>query len=125
MAEKKSEKLRLSESCEHVPFISVLLNDEINFSDMENQMNEKLNNEKTMKHNYEILIQNKSLDLVLKELQVITNKIRHEEEEEKNNDDCRFAAMVIDRLCLVFFSTATLLSTVLTIFTAKNFFRLR
>lgn len=121
----RNPKYRASRICEDVPFISVLLNEEIDLNEMSSQMNENTNHEKTMKHNYEILFTNKSLNLILGELQTITNKIKSDEEDEEKILDCKFAAMVIDRLCLVFFSFATFFCTVLTLFTAKNFFRFR
>jgi len=66
-----------------------------------------------------------SLNLILKELQFITKKIKTDEEEEDKSNDWKFAAMVIDRLCLVFFSMATFISTAAILLTAKNFFKFR
>jgi nicotinic acetylcholine receptor len=66
-----------------------------------------------------------SLYLILKELQFITKKIKTDEEEEDKSNDWKFAAMVIDRLCLVFFSMATFISTAAILLTAKNFFKFR
>ena len=68
---------------------------------------------------------NSSLNLILKELQFITKKIKTDEEEEDKSNDWKFAAMVIDRLCLVFFSVATFISTAAILLTAKNFFKFR
>ena len=42
--------------------------------------------------------------IVLKEIQTITRKIKGDEEDEEMSLDWKFAAMVIDRLCLIFFS---------------------
>ncbi len=110
---------------EEVPFVSVLLNEEIDISDSKSQYEKNENHEKTMTHNYEISFTNKSLNLILSELQTITNKIKSDEDDEEKTDDCKFAAMVIDRLCLVFFSVSIFLSTVLTLFSAKNFFKFK
>ena len=68
---------------------------------------------------------NNSLSLILKELQFITKKIKTDEEEEDKSNDWKFAAMVIDRLGLVFFSMATFVSTAAILLTAKNFFKFR
>jgi len=66
---------------------------------------------------------NQNLNMILKELQTITSKLKKEDEEKSL--DWKFAAMVIDRLCLVIFSLATFISTALTVFTSKNFFKFR
>lgn len=63
------------------------------------------------------------LSQILRELQVITRKIKIDQEEEDKSLDWKFAAMVIDRLCMVFFSFATLISTAGILLTAKNFFK--
>jgi nicotinic acetylcholine receptor len=62
------------------------------------------------------------LDLILKQLIFITDKIRNDENNEGKSLDWKFAAMVIDRLCILIFSFATILSTTLILITSKNFF---
>ena len=73
------------------------------------------------KQNDESFSQN--LNMILKELQTITNKIKNDEDDEEMSLDWKFAAMVIDRLCLVIFTFATFMSTALTVITSKNFFK--
>jgi len=65
----------------------------------------------------------KSLQSVLKEVQKLTQKIADDDADEDKVLEWQFAAMVIDRLCMVFFTIATVLSTVLILFTAENFFK--
>jgi hypothetical protein len=64
----------------------------------------------------------KSLQLILKELRQITHKLQDDEEDEEKALNWKFAAMVIDRLCMVVFATATILSTVLILLTSKNLY---
>jgi len=77
--------------------------------------------ENITKQNDESFSQN--LNMILKELQTITNKIKNDEEDEEKSLDWKFAAMVIDRLCLVIFTFATFISTAVTVITSKNFFK--
>lgn len=65
----------------------------------------------------------KNLSSILKEIRLITQKLKDDEEDETKSLNWKFAAMVIDRLCLVFFSIATVLSTILILFTSKNIFK--
>ena len=53
----------------------------------------------------------RELGAILKEIKVITDKIRDEEESSAIEGDWKFAAMVLDRLCLVFFSAFTFVAT--------------
>lgn len=66
-----------------------------------------------------------NLNLILNELKMISKKVRDDEEDESRSLHWKFAAMVIDRLCMVFFAVATLTSTVLILFTSKNFFKFK
>jgi hypothetical protein len=65
----------------------------------------------------------KNLGSILKELRLITQKLKDDEEDEGKSLDWKFAAMVIDRLCMVVFAVATLLSAILILFTSKNIFK--
>ena len=62
---------------------------------------------------------------IMSELRFITDYIRKGEEEDGIAQDWKFAAMVIDRLCLILFSVMTIVLSYVTLFSAKNFFKLR
>ncbi|PSN42989.1 hypothetical protein C0J52_22943 [Blattella germanica] len=49
----------------------------------------------------------RELTLILKELRVITDKLRKEDEAAEVTNDWKFAAMVVDRLCLIIFTLFT------------------
>jgi hypothetical protein len=65
----------------------------------------------------------RNLNLVLKEIRLLTLKLREEEIVEEKSLNWKFAAMVIDRLCMVFFTVTFLISTGLVLFTSENFFK--
>lgn len=65
----------------------------------------------------------RNLGAILKELKVMTQKIDDDDADEEKILNWKFAAMVIDRLCMVIFSVATFLSTVIILFTSSNFFK--
>ena len=65
----------------------------------------------------------KSLSLILKEICSITARVKASEEYENKELCWKFAAQVIDRLCMVVFAFLTILSTVFILFTSKNFFK--
>lgn len=65
------------------------------------------------------------LNLILNELKMISKKVKDDEDDENKILHWKFAAMVIDRLCMVFFALATLSSTIVILFTSKNFFRFK
>ncbi len=54
----------------------------------------------------------RELSLILKEIKVITDKIRDDEESAAIENDWKFAAMVLDRLCLIIFTMFTIVATV-------------
>ena len=54
----------------------------------------------------------RELNLILKEIRVITDKIKDDDESAAVEADWKFAAMVLDRLCLVFFTVFTIIATV-------------
>lgn len=54
----------------------------------------------------------RELGLILKEIRVITDVIRDEDDSSAVEADWKFAAMVLDRLCLVLFTIFVLLATV-------------
>ena len=53
----------------------------------------------------------RELGLILKELKVITDKVREDDEAGAVEADWKFAAMVLDRMCLFFFTTFTIVAT--------------
>ena len=65
----------------------------------------------------------RNLHLILKEMRVITQKIKDDEDDEQKAFTWKFAAMVIDRLCMIIFAIANVVSTVGILLTSKNFFK--
>ncbi|XP_055603726.1 neuronal acetylcholine receptor subunit alpha-7 [Uranotaenia lowii] len=61
------------------------------------------------------------LALILKELRYITDQLRKEDETGEITKDWKFAAMVVDRLCLIIFTLFTLIATLAVLFSAPNF----
>ena len=64
----------------------------------------------------------RELCLILKEIKVITDKIRDDEESSAVESDWKFAAMVLDRLCLVVYTLFTIIATVAMLATAPHVF---
>ena len=62
----------------------------------------------------------RELKMILKELRVITEKIRAEEDSSTLESDWKFAAMVLDRLCLITFTLFTMLATAALLITAPH-----
>ena len=62
----------------------------------------------------------RELGAILKEIKVITDKIRDEEESGAIEGDWKFAAMVIDRLCLIVYTLFTIIATVVVLWTAPH-----
>ena len=54
----------------------------------------------------------RELNLILKEIKVITDKIKDDDESGALEADWKFAAMVIDRVCLILCSLFTALATI-------------
>ena len=67
----------------------------------------------------------KNLHAILKELRLMTKKIKDDGEDEEKELNWKFAAMVIDRLCMWIFAIATFFSTTLILLTSKNFFKFK
>lgn len=67
----------------------------------------------------------RNLGAILKELKVLTKKIDDDDEDEEKILGWKFAAMVVDRLCMVVFTISTVIATVVILLTSKNFFRLQ
>ena len=62
----------------------------------------------------------RELNLILKELRVITEKIRSDEDSGSVECDWKFAAMVLDRLCLIIFTLFTVIATILLLLSAPH-----
>lgn len=62
----------------------------------------------------------RELSLILKELRVITDKLRKEDEAEEVTNDWKFAAMVVDRLCLIIFTLFTIIATIAVLLSAPH-----
>ena len=57
---------------------------------------------------------------ILKELKFLTDKVRSDEDDAEEANDWKFAAMVIDRLCLWVFTLFTVISTFAILFSAPH-----
>ncbi|KAK3854925.1 hypothetical protein Pcinc_024488 [Petrolisthes cinctipes] len=62
----------------------------------------------------------RELQSILRELRYITGHMRSREEENEIVVDWKFAAMVVDRFCLITFTTYTVISTVVVILSAPH-----
>merc|ERR1712241_92945 len=62
----------------------------------------------------------RELSLILKELRVITDKVRDDEDTAAIENDWKFAAMVLDRLCLLTFTAFTIIATVAVLLAAPH-----
>ena len=62
----------------------------------------------------------RELSLILKELRVITDKIHDEEDTAAIENDWKFAAMVLDRLCLITFTLFTFVATFAVLLSAPH-----
>ena len=62
----------------------------------------------------------RELGLILKEIRVITDKVRDDDEAAEIENDWKFAAMVLDRLCLIFFTLFTVVATLIMLSVAPH-----
>ncbi|XP_051165767.1 neuronal acetylcholine receptor subunit alpha-7-like isoform X3 [Leptopilina boulardi] len=60
------------------------------------------------------------LVLILKEIKIITDQLKDEEVNTKVTNDWKFAAMVIDRMCLIIFTLFTIIATITVLFSAPH-----
>lgn len=60
------------------------------------------------------------LALILKEIRFITDQLRKEDETADVTKDWKFAAMVVDRLCLIIFTLFTIIATLAVLFSAPH-----
>ena len=63
---------------------------------------------------------NRELQCILKELKFITNRMKIHDEELEIISDWKFAAMVIDRFCLITFTAFTVITTVAVLLSAPH-----
>jgi len=64
---------------------------------------------------------NRLLSSILEELRQLTGKVERDEMKQDEVNDWRFAAMVVDRLCLIAFTTFTVVSTFTILLSAPTF----
>ncbi|KAH8039862.1 hypothetical protein HPB51_009118 [Rhipicephalus microplus] len=62
----------------------------------------------------------RELNLILRELRFITSRMRKDEQEREVVGEWKFAAMVVDRCCLIIFSLFTIISTCACLFSAPH-----
>ena len=62
----------------------------------------------------------RELGLILKEIRVITDKLLDDDDLSTVEGDWRFAAMVLDRLCLLFFTVFMIITTVVVMLAAPH-----
>lgn len=62
----------------------------------------------------------KDLHFILKELQFITGRMKKRDEEADLISDWKFAAMVVDRFCLIVFTLFTIIATVTVLLSAPH-----
>ncbi|XP_032293682.1 acetylcholine receptor subunit alpha-type acr-16 isoform X1 [Drosophila virilis] len=71
-------------------------------------------------HHTAIGCNHKDLHLILKELQFITSRMRKADDEAELISDWKFAAMVVDRFCLIVFTLFTIIATVTVLLSAPH-----
>jgi len=62
----------------------------------------------------------RELKNILKEMRFMTGKLKEKDDENETESDWKFAAMVIDRFCLIIFTTFTIVTTVAVLFSAPH-----
>jgi len=62
----------------------------------------------------------RELKSILKELRFMTSRLKTMDKENEIESDWKFAAMVIDRFCLIIFTTFTIITTVAVLFSAPH-----
>ena len=62
----------------------------------------------------------RELQCILKEIRYMTSRLKLKDEEEEIVSDWKFAAMVIDRFCLITFTTFTIITTAAVLLSAPH-----
>lgn len=62
----------------------------------------------------------RELQVILRELQFITGRMRKADEEAEVISDWKFAAMVVDRFCLIIFTLFTVIATIAVLLSAPH-----
>lgn len=62
----------------------------------------------------------RDLQAIIRELRFITSTLKKKEFEEDTVADWKFAAMVVDRICLFIFTLFTIVATVAVLFSAPH-----
>jgi hypothetical protein len=75
--------------------------------------------------NNDIIAVKKEIHQILEEVKQITKKIKEDDDDANKELDWKFAAMVLDKLCLYVFSILTITSTSVILLSSPNFFKLK
>jgi hypothetical protein len=100
-----------------------LANLKVDMTNISSRLNETKRTEYLQNLKSDEYIVKRNLNMIFKELHLISKKIKEDEELELKSLKWKFAAMVIDRFCLVFFASSTVISTTVILFTCENFFK--
>jgi nicotinic acetylcholine receptor len=63
----------------------------------------------------------RELQMILKELRYVTGKMKKDDDDVDIISDWKFAAMVVDRFCLIIFTLFTIVATLAVLLTAPHF----
>uniref|UniRef100_A0AAU6PBH4 Nicotinic acetylcholine receptor alpha7 n=1 Tax=Protohermes xanthodes TaxID=1452977 RepID=A0AAU6PBH4_9NEOP len=74
----------------------------------------------TANHAHTCMSADYELTLILKEIRFITDQLRKEDDTSDITKDWKFAAMVVDRLCLIIFTLFTIIATLAVLFSAPH-----
>ncbi|CAF4109965.1 unnamed protein product [Adineta steineri] len=76
-------------------------------------------------HSFDTEMIRSELRVIISHLAILTHHTHHEEKLDNESQDWKFMAMVIDRLCLIFFTLSMALFTTLTLLSTPNFYKLQ
>jgi nicotinic acetylcholine receptor len=85
-----------------------------------NMMTASTLDDTTTSHMSPCSVTQRELQTILRELQFITARIRRADEEAELISDWKFAAMVVDRFCLIVFTLFTVIATVAVLLSAPH-----
>lgn len=76
-------------------------------------------------HSFEMELLNSELRMIRSHLAILSHHTRRDEQLDDESQDWRFMGMVIDRLCLILFTSGMALFTGLTLLSTPDFYRLQ